>query len=110
MSLLSILPQDNDNMKDEAYFRLLESHLSFLRNHPSNTIASATGQVADMFEGDFYGLLNHLRVDIKYHYITMRVNGLYCSSDYDGTQTEIVIPSRDAVNRIDIIFNSRYGE
>lgn len=106
MSLLEDIHLPDDIAKDPEYYEVIESHLSFMRAHRSTkTITVALNQAA-IYKGDFYGLLNSLHVDKKYHYPIMRVNGFLSSSDYDGLLSEILQPSEEVINDIITVYLS----
>lgn len=76
---------------------MIESHLTYLRGLTTNYVVTATDQQAFKYEGDFFGLLNELGIEKKYHHIVMRVNSYLSSADYKGDVKDIIIPSLDEV-------------
>lgn len=106
MKLLDVLPEPEDNQQTVAYYHLQDSHVSFLKAHPSTQVVQVEPLQADKYTGDFFGLLDYLRVSKKYHYVVMRVNGLYSSGDFAGKDKEILLPPLDEVNKIFTIYNS----
>ena len=106
MKLLDLLPEAEENQKDVAYFHLQDSHVSFLKAHPATRVTQVEPLQADKYTGDFFGLLDYLRVGKKYHFVVMRVNGLYSSGDFDGEMQSVLIPPLDEVNKIFTIYNS----
>jgi len=106
VSLLEDINTPDDIVKDPDYYEVLESHLSFMKTHRSTKTISIGLDQAAIYKGDFYGLLNSLHVDKKYHYPIMRVNGLLSSSDYDGILSEIIQPSEEVINDITTIYLS----
>jgi hypothetical protein len=108
MSLLNHLPEIDDEENNEAFYRLQETHLEYLRNHTGNRILTVPELQADIYAGDYYGLLNYLRIDKKYHYLVMRINGLFSSGDYNGENVSVIVPSFDVVNRFMTIYATRH--
>lgn len=106
MSLLEDINTPEDIAKDVNYYEVMENHLSFMKTHRNTRTITVGMDQAAIYKGDFYGLLNSLHVDKKYHYPIMRVNGLLSSSDYDGVLTEILQPGEDVINDIITIFLS----
>jgi hypothetical protein len=98
-NLLARLQLPDPVVLTTAYYTLVETHLRYFRQHPKTAVAIAQGHVAERYTGDFYGLLNSLSIK-KNHYLIMRVNGLYSSTDYDGRVLEIRIPDEPTVARI----------
>lgn len=99
MALLTRLQTQDAIVLNTDYYVLIESHLSFLRSHQKTALINVSGQAAEKYTGDFYGLLDSLSIK-KNHYLIMRLNDLYSSTDYDGKQLEFIIPDEVAVNRI----------
>lgn len=106
MSLLDTLYLPEDIVRERDYYEVLESHLTYIRNHSSTKVIDVGLDQAAIYKGDFYGLLNSLSVNKKYHYPIMRVNGLLCSADYDGKTSEILRPAEDTINSIITIYQS----
>lgn len=100
------LPEPGSEVADINYYTLQESHISYLRNYPGSKTVAVEGQIADKFAGDFYGLLDFLRIDKKYHYLIMRINDLYSAADYTGEVTEIFVPPIGNINQLFTIFAS----
>jgi hypothetical protein len=99
MALLTRLQLQDAVVLNPNYYVLMESHLSFLRTHQKTALINISGQAAEKYTGDFYGLLDSLSIR-KNHYLILRLNGMYSSTDYDGQQLEFLIPDEAAVNRI----------
>lgn len=98
MSLLDNLVVPNSQVNDLNYYVLLETHIPYLKTHEQTQYVEVTGQQAEMYRGDFHGLLDSLRVNKKYHYIVTRVNGLLSSTDYDGVTTGIYVPNPSTIS------------
>jgi len=95
LSLISAMTVPGDWILEEQFYVLLESHLSFLRNHALTKITEVKLQQAEKYTGDFHGLLDTLAIDKKFHYLITRLNGLNCSTDYKGTNAFIIMPDTD---------------
>lgn len=85
---------------DRNYYELQESHLQYLKKDPGTYEIEIDALTGDIWVGDFYGLLNHLRIDKKFTYLIMRLNGYSSASDFNGDKTSILIPSPTAIGRI----------
>lgn len=97
MSLRQHLKLPAIEVSDPDYYVLLESHLPFLRDHPSNGILEVDGQIGAKYRGDFQGLLDYLGIDRSMHYLIMRLNGLSRGQDYNGELLTIVRPDTSVV-------------
>lgn len=107
MSLLSELVPPDDSAKTRDYYDMLNSHVGFLKNHATTERRSVTPLQAAIFRGDFYGLLHSVGIDKKYHYLIMRVNGLDASNQFDGLNTELLLPSLGLIESIIVLYNSK---
>ena len=106
MSLLDDLVIPEDLHKDRNYYEEIDAHLGYFKNHSGTTTFTVERSVAAVYKGDFYGLLNYLHIDKKYHYPIMRVNDMLCSSDYDGLKTLLIRPSETAINDVVVVYLS----
>jgi len=107
MSLLNRLRVPNDRVKDEAYYVLLETHIPFLKAHSETKLIEVTGREGDMYCGDFYGLLDSLSIDKKFHYLIMRMNDLVSSTDYTGERLAFLIPNPKIISAVIATYDSR---
>lgn len=97
MTLLSSLNLPDPRVLEDSYYVLLETHIPMLRKDPKTRLIEINGQQAEKYTGDFHGLLDSLFIDKKYHYLITRVNGLNCSTDYDGFRKNFYIPDFDVI-------------
>lgn len=106
MSLLDQIIMPSKVVKEINFYTLQETHITYLTNHYETQQLVFEAQKAEKYKGDFYGLLDFLSIDKKYHYLIMRVNGYYCSSDYEGDRNYILLPSLSEMGKIFSIYNS----
>jgi len=88
------------NHTEEAYQRL-QDHVTFLKEFLS--VVEVKPVVAQKYIGDFYGLMDELDVDWKYHHINLIMNGYDNPQDYHGLPVVVIV---DNVNDVDRILNS----
>ena len=93
VSLLSELRVPETHTVESGYVTLMESHLHYLRTSKNTTLVTTTGDYAEKYIGDFYGLLDYLTIDKKYRYFVLRMNGMASSEAYDGTRLSFLIPN-----------------
>ena len=93
-----------DTFMDKNFLILLESHLTYLRNTTAVKALIISNQQLVKYIGDFYGLLDDLRINKKYHYITMRLNNLTNRGDFNSDKTFILIPDFEEINLLKNIY------
>lgn len=86
------------------WHRVVESHLQWILDLPSNQVTRVDDAVAYKYEGDFMGLLQELRIPMEAHWVVMRANGYTSPTDYTYDKTQILIPDLAAVGRIFNVF------
>lgn len=79
---------------------VLESHLGYFRRLPTTKLFDIDPKLAYMYEYDLSGLLTAMRVDKKYHWLIMVMNGI--KSPFDVTQTlkTLVMPAFSEVEKV----------
>lgn len=100
-----------DNLTDDLYLshdfkNVLEDHLTFLKQNKPRMI-EVTSHQNYKWEGDFYGLLDELRVPKDFHYVSMRMNGLTNSGHYKGDLDYILIPDINTVEDLKMTFETK---
>lgn len=109
-SLLNKISAPRSYVTEIDYYVAIESHLSVIKS--ASSLIAITGNLAAVYQGDFDGLLDYLRIPKKYHYPIRRINGYGNSLDYDGEKTEILIPGGETFSSAEIdkvlaIYNSK---
>lgn len=77
----------------------LEKLSYMIRRNAGGRIRNVNANLAKTYTGDFYGLLQEIGIEAKFHWITMRVNNLKCSMDYDGKTTAILVPNFNLIEK-----------
>lgn len=77
----------------------LEQHLGYIKDQ-GLTLVTIKETVAYKHEGNFYGILHELNIPANLHYITMRINDLLNSGDYDGYDTTIKLPEYGIIEQL----------
>lgn len=73
------------------------------RLHYFRSIDRLTGAI---YIGDFYGVLNYLKVPYEYHQLQTEFNGFMKSSDYDGSPMEIMLIETIYIEKISNVFST----
>lgn len=106
MNITLLHPDIEAAYYDPAFLLLIESHLTYLRGATGLNLLEVTEMQGYKYEGDFFGLLDDLNVDKKYHHIVMRVNDMVSGADYKGNLPSIVLPSLSAIDSLKNIFQT----
>lgn len=106
MDILKLTPDIESTFFDPQFLTLIESHLTYFRNTEGLNVLQVTPHQGLKFEGDFFGLLDDLLIDKKYHHIVMRVNDYASSADYKGDIDSILLPSITAIELLKNIFQT----
>ncbi len=92
MKLTSFLPTIEYTYINPKFLLLIESHVQHLKTSAGSRLLDVTSQQSVKYQGDFFGLLDDLQVDKKYHHIVMRVNNLHSSADYTSDMKMVIVP------------------
>lgn len=89
-------------------FRIvLDSHLHLFQNSNMHSIITIDKGKAYVWEGDFYGLLDDLKIDRKLHWLTMRLNNIVSQFNFDIDISFLKIPKEDEVNKIYNLYRTK---
>lgn len=106
MDILQMHPIIEDAYHDPGFILIIETHLTLLRNATGAKLLPVTEQQGYKYEGDFYGLLDDLKIEKKYHLVVLRVNDLLSSADYKGDMSHVILPSISQVELLKSIFQT----
>ena len=102
-SIVKLLRYPKNPVYNTVSFRnILESHLVQLSNSKALEIVQIEPNIGTKYVCDFYGLLQELEVLPDHNWITMRLNDLISTTDYDGTVLYIKLPP---IRDIELIMN-----
>lgn len=83
----------------EAFREVLMKHLPKLKMGQVGTLDISQNE-ADKFKGDFHGLLLTKQVQSHLWWLFTVLNGLNCSTDYDGDMLEVITPDTDYLEKL----------
>jgi hypothetical protein len=90
----------------DDFRRVLEDHLTLLKNDQSTNGVVLEPHTAYKYVGDFYGALQVLGVAEELYWITMRINGLTSTTDkFDHLQV-VLTPNQKMIQKIWASHNS----
>lgn len=85
---------------DEGFRRVLEDHMTYLREHSTTATINLDASVVYKYEFDFFGLLAAYRVPAHLHWVVMRMNKLRCPTEAGLEIDQLLIPDATVVDRI----------
>jgi hypothetical protein len=101
MSVLKLQKKPSEPNYYSGVFRnIIEDHLKMLINTANRATVRIPPINTVKYRGDFYGLLQYMEIPEEHHWITMRLNGLHCPTDYAGDFDSILVPDR---NQLEIL-------
>lgn len=88
------------------WHRTLETHMGYLKQLTSNTTAALVPGDVYKYEADLFGLLTHLKIEPRYHWVTMRVNDMTAPSQLRMDRFSLVIPDFAEIERLRQVFQT----
>jgi hypothetical protein len=85
---------------DDAFRRVMETHMGLLRNLASTELVAIEPQLAYKYEFDFYGLLQEKGVAEHLHWTILRVNDMVDPRQFKSTMDRILVPSPEVIDSI----------
>ena len=79
---------------------VLESHIDYLKKSQRTSSFIVDRDIAYIYTGDFYGYLNYRKVQQKFHWIYMRVNGYLSTFDFKPDVDSLILPSSQDLEQI----------
>ncbi|QVD49146.1 hypothetical protein LUCX_76 [Xanthomonas phage vB_XciM_LucasX] len=79
---------------------LVETHLVWLRSVAGSETLVIQPHIGYKYEGDLNGAMSELNIPPWMHWVTMRINGLYSSSDYDGSSVALMVPLASTLQQL----------
>lgn len=83
----------------EVFREVLLKHLPILKRKETGNLG-ITQNEADKFKGDFHGLLLTKQVQPHLWWLFTVLNGLNCSTDYDGSFLDVKTPDIDYLEKL----------
>ena len=105
MSLKNILKFPDETTVSPAFFQVMVDHFPWFKENQKFTAVEVSSKDADVYKGDFHGLLEEMKVPSSYFRIVTAFNGLKSPMDYDGTMPVVKIPSFQEIQRLLSVFD-----
>lgn len=87
--------------------QMFEDHLTYLKTHPKTTSAAVNSFDAYKYEGDFYGLLEKMKIAKHFHWIIMRVNDMTNMNQSKSTLSTILVPDFELMERLKNVYRTK---
>lgn len=84
----------------EAFRRVLEDHMTYLRMHSDTTLLTVESFTAYKHRGDLFRVLQSYNVPGYMHWTIMRMNNLTSPSDFKETTVSLLIPATGVLERM----------
>lgn len=98
--LVTLMRNDGPPVFYQAGFRrVIEDHLSNLRNSRGSNTLNIESNMAYAFEFNLYGVLTHYQIPGYLHWIMMRVNGMTSPDEYQASMTSLIHPDTELVEK-----------
>lgn len=85
---------------DEAFRRVLEDHMTYLRNLPSTSKLDVEGIDVIRYQADFFGLLAKLGVPLYLHWVVLRMTGLSSPAKIPDDLSYVLLPDEAEITRL----------
>ena len=95
-----MVSQGDVNLYKRSFIQVIEDSLQYIITDPSTEKHGITPHNLLKYRGDFYGLLLEMGYRSDMHWIILRTNGMVNSMDFNFNIEEIILPSREYMNRI----------
>ena len=108
MSLLELLPRENIDLFDTGLRNMLIAHFPWMKQNDYYEVTPVSGVAAEIYRGDFHGLLTSIGVPVEYHQLYTLFNGYKSSTDFRGDKEDmILLPQRQQINQLVDIYQTR---
>lgn len=91
----------------EDYMTFCESLVTFYRTHPTTTPIIIAPEDGYLYQFDLAAFLLDNGVQLEDHELIMRVNGLTSNTQIDENLGTLLIPNKDLVARMKMVFRTR---
>lgn len=108
MDILDLLTHPgDDSFYDTGFHVVLESHLTYFKENGYTVVRSIEPIYSYIYEGDFFGLLDYLRIPKCYHYFILRLNGYNSPGDLKKDTREITLPDYSVIDILQRQYQTR---
>lgn len=97
----------SSNMFFEPDFQqTLDSHVQLLKTQGKVSVVEVDDRYKGQYTGDFYAILNTMRVNPKYHRIVGLMNGITNPIYYNNELDHILLPDESVIDGVLMVYNT----
>lgn len=85
---------------NEHFQYVLTTHITYLKNHPDTKTIDIDPVKAIVYQSDFYGLLTHIGIESRYHWIILRLNDFCGPREFGADTLTLVVPRKETIDKI----------
>lgn len=93
-------PPASATFDDPAFRAVIEDLLTWLINQPSTLTKAVTAHQIEVYDFDWIGILNALRIPADLHWITIRMNGGNSLTDVPADLRSIKVPDPSLIQNL----------
>lgn len=98
-----IEPTSPDDIDSPDFKNIIEDHLTWLINLPSNEVKTVTAHQIEVYDFDWIGLLLALGIDANRHYATIRMNGGNSLTDVPKDLRSLRVPQLNVIQNLKML-------
>jgi hypothetical protein len=92
---------------DDVNFKnVLEDHLSWFINHPNTSVIPVTAHQIEVYDFDWIGLLQNLKIPSDLHWLVIRMNDGMSLTDVPSLLRALKVPDYNVVQNLVILHTS----
>ena len=107
MNLLRELPKLTSVYYQNDFHQVLVKQFPYFIDNELFDVRDINGSVAEIFQGDFYGLLASLRLPFEVHRVNTEFNNLLSPTDYKGEAGAIRVIHMNEMEKLAGVYKTR---
>ena len=84
----------------KGFMDVLESHMNYFRTSSNSNVVQVDPKKTSIYNGDLFGYLNEIGISQKYHWVIMRINNMFCNSDFGSNVLSLTVPDQNEIEQI----------
>lgn len=107
LSTYKVTENATDVAYSKAFMVYIESHMAWLREHPTTTVVDIVPHLATKNAGNLYSYLVDIQFNMRWAWVVLRVNSMHSPLDFTGDETQLMIPSVELLQNLHTRFTAR---